>query len=211
MPRIPNFGMERKLGRIVAGVDEVGIGPWAGPVVAAAVILDEDNIPKGIDDSKKLVAARREELFHMISMFARVGVGMASVQEIDGMNILKASHLAMLRAINALNVIPEAILVDGVHVPQVPMQAQAVVDGDSKCLSIAAASVIAKVTRDRLMRELAARHPHYGWERNAGYGTRQHQAAIARHGITPEHRTSFAPIRRFMEGVYVGVRTEEPA
>jgi ribonuclease HII len=199
MPRIPNFGMERKLGRIVAGVDEVGIGPWAGPVVAAAVILDEDNIPPGINDSKKLSAEKRSALFKMISMFSRVGVGMASVQEIDAMNILRASHLAMLRAINALGVNPEAILVDGPHTPQVPFPAHPVIDGDAKCLSIAAASIIAKVTRDRMMCELAMRHPGYGWERNAGYGTRQHQEAIAQRGITPEHRMSFAPIRRFAE------------
>lgn len=188
--------MERELGGIVAGVDEAGRGPLAGPVVAAAVILDVACIPDGIDDSKKLLKGRREALHGTIVASAHVGVGIASVAEIDEINILQATFRAMVRAVEALPVAPAHLLIDGNQRPAgLPCACRTVVDGDALCLSIAAASIVAKVTRDRIMAELAREHPHYGWERNAGYGTPEHHRALSLVGISPHHRKSFAPIR----------------
>ncbi|MDX2073391.1 MAG: ribonuclease HII [Alphaproteobacteria bacterium] len=194
----PNFEYEQQHAGLVAGIDEAGRGPWAGPVVAAAVILDVKNIPQGIDDSKKLSAAKREALFDFIMQHAQVGVGLASVDEIDQLNILGATKLAMQRALTALPVRADVALVDGNQPPKLPCTAISIIKGDSKSLSIAAASIIAKVTRDRMMCELAREFPHYGWEKNAGYGTALHQKGLAEFGVTPHHRRSFAPIRELL-------------
>lgn len=189
---------------MIAGIDEAGRGPWAGPVVAAAVILDQAALPAalagGLDDSKKLSAARRDELFALLPGFARIGVGRAEVDEIDRLNILQATFLAMTRAAAALDVPPDLALVDGNRPPALACAVRCVVGGDGRSLSIAAASVVAKVTRDRVMTELARRHPGYGWERNAGYGTAEHQAALARLGPTPAHRRSFRPVAALLGG-----------
>ncbi|TAN59249.1 MAG: ribonuclease HII [Rhodospirillales bacterium] len=203
---MPDFSLELAAGGRVAGIDEAGRGPWAGPVVAGAVILDAARIPPDIaaslDDSKKLSAARREALFAplMNGGWAKVGIGMASPGEIDDLNILKATYLAMRRALDALGEIPSLALVDGNRAPPLPCKVQTVVKGDGISLSIAAASIAAKVTRDRLMADLAKRYPGYGWETNAGYGTALHQAALARLGVTPEHRRSFAPVAALVGG-----------
>jgi ribonuclease HII len=212
---VPDFSLERELGhdsgRLVIGLDEAGRGPWAGPVVAAAAWLDpaklDPALAEGLDDSKKLSARRRSDLFAILSdpasTCARVAVGEASVEEIDDLNILQASLLAMQRAAAALGAaldgMPEAALVDGNKLPQLACEARAIVKGDSRSLSIAAASVVAKVTRDRAMAALARDYPGYGWERNQGYGTAEHRAGIARLGVTPLHRRSFRPIRDALE------------
>jgi ribonuclease HII len=186
-------------GTTICGVDEAGRGPWAGPVVAAAVVLDRGDIPPGLDDSKKLTARRRAALFDAIQAAAQVGVGIATVAEIDSLNILRANDQAMLRAIAALDPAPGAALLDGNRVPPgLPVRARAVVGGDALCLSVAAASIIAKVTRDRIMAELARAHPGYGWETNQGYGTAQHRAGLERLGVTPHHRRSFKPIHNIL-------------
>jgi len=188
--------MEWAIGGTVAGVDEAGRGPLAGPVVAAAVILDPANIPPGINDSKKLTRRRREALFTAITDGAVVAHGIADVAEIDRLNILQATMLAMGRAVAGLTVMPAMVLVDGNRCPDLAIPARAVIRGDAMSLSIAAASIIAKVTRDRIMAELARRYPDYGWERNAGYGTAEHRAALNLVGISPHHRKSFAPVRK---------------
>lgn len=182
----------------IAGVDEAGRGPWAGPVVAAAVVLDPDRMPPGLGDSKTLSEAARENAFAAIQEAAAVGVGLASVAEIDALNILKATFLAMKRAVADLGVAPAFALVDGNRAPALACPLETVVKGDARSASIAAASIIAKVTRDRLMRDLAAAHPGFGWERNKGYGTKEHQAGLARLGPTAHHRQSFAPIKRYL-------------
>ncbi len=178
----------------VCGIDEVGRGPWAGPVVAAAVILDPARIPLGLNDSKKLSAARRQVLAAELHDCAMIGIAMASVEEIDRLNVLAASMLAMRRALAALPQAPRHALVDGNRLPELPCPATAIVGGDGLCASIAAASIVAKVARDAMMAELAQAHPGYGWERNAGYGTAQHQEGLARLGVTAHHRRSFRPI-----------------
>ena len=186
-------------GATICGVDEAGRGPWAGPVVAAAVVLDRGCIPTGLNDSKKLTPRHRAALFEAIRAAASVGVGIASVEEIDALNILRANDLAMLRAIGALQPAPEAALIDGNRVPPgLPCRARALVGGDGRSLSIAAASIIAKVTRDRIMGELAGAHPGYGWERNMGYGTAEHRAGLIRLGVTSHHRRSFRPIHNML-------------
>jgi ribonuclease HII len=178
----------------VVGVDEAGRGPLAGPVVAAAVRLDPAAIPPGLNDSKALTAAARERLFHTLSTVADVSVAQASVEEIDRLNILRASHLAMLRAVQGLGAVDFA-LIDGNMIPVgLPCAAQALVKGDARSLSIAAASIVAKVTRDRIMVDLAQQHPGYGWEKNAGYPTAAHISALQNLGVTPSHRRSFAPV-----------------
>lgn len=185
--------MRRSASRIVAGVDEVGRGPLAGPVVAAAVILD---VPiEGIRDSKLLGRAARERIALALGPVARIGLAAASVAEIDRLNILEASLLAMRRAILRLGLRPDLVLVDGNRIPAVSCPAEAVVGGDRDVPVIGAASIVAKVARDRLMRRLALRHPGYGWETNAGYPTAEHRAAIARLGVSCHHRRSFEPIR----------------
>lgn len=194
---MPDLTLERQHGGIVAGVDEVGRGPWAGPVVAAAVILPAQGIPNGINDSKKLSAKKREALYHILIEIADVSVAMASVEEIDQLNILAATKLAMQRAVAGLRQLPQLVLIDGNQSVVMPCQVQTVVKGDSISLSIAAASIVAKVTRDALMSELAKHHPYYGWESNAGYGTKIHQDGLVAYGITEHHRKSFKPIAAF--------------
>ena len=183
----------------VAGVDEVGRGPLAGPVTAAAVILDPACIPAGLDDSKKLSAPRREALCAALMDCAQVSVAHATVAEIDGMNILRAAHLAMVRALTALDPAPDIALIDGTLIPRgLILPAQAITRGDAASLSIAAASIVAKVTRDRIMQDLARRFPGYGWERNAGYPSPAHRAALLDLGVTPHHRRSFRPVHNML-------------
>jgi ribonuclease HII len=198
---LENILIERHRGP-VAGVDEVGRGPWAGPVVAAAVILKPDapdRVLDALDDSKRLTVKTREALAAAIPVCAWVGLGAASVAEIDRINILAASHLAMRRAVARLPQAPAACLIDGNRLPDLPCPAEAVVKGDGLSLSIAAASIVAKVARDRLMARLALRYPAYGWQKNAGYGTGEHQEALAVAGVTVHHRRSFSPIRILLE------------
>ena len=192
--------LERELrashGPLLAGIDEVGRGPLAGPVVACAVIMPPDaRAIRGVDDSKRLPGAERQKLALRIQERAlAVAVGAASVREIDRVNIYHASVLAMRRALGRLRVRPDHVLVDGNPVRTLGVEHTAVVGGDACCHSIACASIVAKVTRDRLMRALARRHPHYHWETNVGYSTAEHFAGLAAHGLTPHHRRSFAPV-----------------
>lgn len=199
----PDTSHETALGGVVAGIDEAGRGPWAGPVVAAAVILQDAKLPDGIHDSKKLSHSKRETFYEQIMTHALVGVGRAEVAEIDALNILQATKLAMQRALAALPLLPDAAIIDGNQPPKLPCKAMALVKGDSKSLSVASASIIAKVTRDREMRALAEAFPMYGWERNSGYGTAQHQAGLRAHGVCIHHRRSFAPIRSLLEAPHV--------
>ena len=197
-----NYDLETELRisgkEIIAGIDEVGRGPWAGPVTACAVILDPNNIPDGLNDSKVLTAKRREQLFDLIMDSAQVSCVHVEVAEIDLINILQATFRAMERAVSHLP-IPNHILVDGNKLPpNLPSPATAVVKGDAKSVSIAAASIIAKVTRDRLMSDLSEAFPGYGWEKNAGYGTKMHQLGLLNHGVTPHHRRSFKPIHNIL-------------
>jgi ribonuclease HII len=198
---MPRFTLERRISGPVAGIDEVGRGPLAGPVLAAAVILDPSRLPRGLDDSKAMTEVRRDKAFDDIMARAlAVGIGQASVEEIDSINILHATMLAMRRAVEALSLMPVHALVDGNRVPPgLPCPGEAVVKGDGKVLSIAAASIIAKVTRDRLMNELDAAWPGYNWSKNKGYGTPDHMDALSRLGATPLHRTSFAPVAEIMK------------
>ncbi|MEM1074907.1 MAG: ribonuclease HII [Pseudomonadota bacterium] len=183
----------------IAGVDEVGRGPLAGPVVAAAVILDPGNIPEGLNDSKKLTARRRDALAKQLWYCAKIGLGAATVEEIDSINILRASHLAMVRAVRGLPQMPDLALIDGNMEPQgLECAAQTVVKGDARCLSIAAASVVAKTARDRTMVDLAQQHPGYGWETNMGYGSKSHMLALQNLGPTPHHRRSFKPVHNIL-------------
>lgn len=183
----------------VCGVDEAGRGPLAGPVVAACVVLDQgvlgDPVWRALDDSKRMRAADRDTLYDAIMESADVGVGICDVDRIDLLNILGATLQAMTDAVRAVRPPPAYALIDGNRLPVLTCDAECIVGGDGKSLSIAAASVIAKVTRDRIMTELAQRYPGYGWERNAGYGTAEHMAALQRLGATPHHRRSFAPVR----------------
>ncbi|SFM04258.1 RNase HII [Shimia aestuarii] len=183
----------------VAGVDEVGRGPLAGPVTAAAVVLDPDSIPEGLNDSKKLSAKRREAVFVEIMKKAEVSIAHASVEEIDEINILRASHLAMERAVAGLPHAPDYLLIDGNMIPRgLTLRSQAVVKGDAQSLSIAAASIVAKITRDRIMWDLAQQFPGYGWETNAGYPSKSHKAALQNLGVTPHHRRSFRPVHNIL-------------
>lgn len=203
MTQLPDFQHEndaRLRGFLcIAGVDEVGRGPLAGPVTAAAVCLHPDRIPAGLNDSKKLTAARRAALAVEILAVADVCVAHASVEEIDSLNILWASHLAMRRAVAGLAQMADCVLVDGhIKVRDLACHCVPLVKGDARSLSIAAASIVAKVTRDRIMCDLAEVHPGYGWDRNAGYGTAQHQAGLRDLGITPHHRRSFKTIHNML-------------
>ena len=195
----PTFELEaaeRQLGCWpVAGVDEAGRGPWAGPVVAAAVILDPDKITANTADSKVIDEEGRAFLFNRITKVAEVGVGIADVARIDRDNILQATMWAMAEAVAQLSVKPKLVLVDGNKTPRLCVPARSIVKGDAKCLSIAAASIIAKVTRDRIMIAMAREYPGYGFEKHKGYGTPEHQATIARLGVSPVHRRSFKPVQ----------------
>lgn len=184
---------------IIAGVDEVGRGPLCGPVTAAAAILDPLNIPEGLNDSKKLTAKRREVLYEALMECAEVSIAHASVEEIDEINILRASHLAMERAVAGLTCTPDHVLIDGNLIPRgLTIPATAVIKGDAKSLSIAAASIMAKTCRDRLMADLAGQYPGYGWEKNAGYPTAVHLKALQDLGVTPHHRRSFKPVYKML-------------
>ena len=201
----PNFKIEQDLINngcsTIAGVDEVGRGPLAGPVTAAAVILDPLNIPENLNDSKVLSSKKREKLFDELKSSSIFAIAHVSPKEIDKLNILQASLLAMVNAVSNLKVTPNHILIDGNKVPErLVGQATAVVKGDSKVLSIAAASIIAKVTRDKLMRDLDSEFPVYGWAKNAGYPTKCHMNAIVKYGVTPYHRRSFRPIYNILCG-----------
>ena len=196
--RLPSFRHEEELGApaiLVAGIDEVGRGPLAGPVVAAAVILDPANLPRRlkrqINDSKQVPEPVREEIYEAVQGRIEFAIGQASVAEIDTLNIYHASFLAMKRAMAALPRTPQYAIVDGNRAPELPCEARPVVGGDALCLSVALASIMAKVTRDRMMRELDQRYPGYGWAQNVGYNTPQHRSALLHLGVTPEHRTSF--------------------
>ena len=206
---MPDFAFESALTGRICGVDEAGRGPWAGPVVASAVILDparmDPALARRLDDSKKLTKLRRESVFAALKDGAAqgaidIGIGCASVEEIDRLNILKATFLAMERAVAALSRCPDHALVDGNALPPLPCRATAVIKGDQRSLSIAAASIAAKVTRDALMAELECEHPGYGFARHAGYGTKAHREALLRLGVTPHHRKSFAPIHNILCG-----------
>lgn len=199
----PDFLLETDLiqsgSPVIAGVDEVGRGPLAGPVTAAAVILDPLNIPDGMNDSKKLSAKKREGLFDQIMATAQVSIVHVSVEEIDEINILQASLVGMVRAVDGLGQRPDHVLIDGNKIPKgLTIPATAVVKGDAKSLSIAAASIVAKITRDHLMHELANQFPGYGWEKNAGYPTKIHQEALVKLGVTPHHRRSFGPVHKIL-------------
>jgi ribonuclease HII len=195
----PCFKLEKIHPDPVAGVDEAGCAPLAGPVVAAAVILDRNHFPRGIDDSKALPAATRQAICARLYKVAVIGVGIASVEEIDALNIYWARMLAMSRAVDALGLDPAMVLVDGNRCPRWERTSLAIVAGDTKCRSIAAASIVAKVTRDAIMAEHARAHPGYGWERNMGYPTPEHCRALKALGPTPLHRRSFARVREQMQ------------
>lgn len=200
-PRLPNFDLESEMmdlhGLPVAGIDEAGRGPWAGPVVVAAVILNPDRIPAGLNDSKLLTAEVREDRYAEILATSCVSVTIGQVRRIDRDNILQASLWGMRTAFRGLQVPQAAALIDGNLVPKrFPGKARAVVGGDGLSLSVAAASIVAKVTRDRIMVKLAKRYRRYGWESNKGYGTPEHARAVQKHGVCTHHRRSFAPVQR---------------
>ena len=195
MPRRCSFKLELDYPQPLAGVDEAGCAPLAGPVVAAACILDRGKFPRGIDDSKNLPLQKREAIYKRLVKYAAYGVGIATVEEIDSINIYWARMLAMTRAVEALGLEPAWVLVDGNATPRWQRPSRAIVDGDAKCRSIAAASIIAKVTRDRMMANYANEYPGYGWEHNRGYPTPDHRRAINSLGLTPLHRRSFGLVR----------------
>ena len=200
---MPHFTFETEYApRTVCGVDEAGCGPWAGPVVAAAAIFaSSSDAPAGLNDSKKLDSKKRDGLFDVIlAQAAATGIGIATVEEIDQLNIWGATQLAMRRAVEALSITPHMALVDGKRMPKpFPCAVKTIIGGDGISLSIAAASILAKVTRDRMMHDYARAYPAYGFDRHAGYGTAFHQQAIAEHGVCPIHRRSFKPIRAYLE------------
>ncbi|MDP4840839.1 MAG: ribonuclease HII [Alphaproteobacteria bacterium] len=208
---MPDFSFEQeayetlKYKGFIAGVDEAGCGPWAGPVVAGAVVfLNFKTVPVDllslVDDSKKLTAKRREKAYNLLKAYegihCYIGCGQTSEGEIDRINIRQRALLAMARAVENLPQQPDFALVDGICAPSLNCPLQTLKKGDGRSFSIAAASIIAKVTRDTLMKDLALRYPHYGWETNAGYGTKTHQEGLLRHGVTPHHRRSFAPVAK---------------
>ncbi len=199
---MPTFEIEKSFApSIIAGVDEAGRGPLAGPVVAGAVVfkdMDHLDILSGLDDSKKISATKREKLYKVIMENAHVGIGIASVEEIDEYNILQATFIAMNRAIDGLDITPTLALIDGNHNPKgAKIETKPIIKGDSKSFSIAAASIIAKVTRDKIMTDLDMVHPEYNWKQNSGYGVKFHIDAIKNFGITKHHRKSFAPINQY--------------
>lgn len=205
---MPDFEIEKSLNTLVVGIDEAGRGPWAGPVVAGAVMILDKNLEQellaSLDDSKKLSAKKRENLY--LKLFEEekkgklvIGVGEATCQEIDEINILQATFLAMSRATEALKIKPQMAIIDGNRTPKnFPYQAISIIKGDAKSFSIAAASIVAKVHRDHLMTQLAKKYPFYSFEKNAGYGTSAHILGLKEHGITPEHRKSYKPIKAFL-------------
>ena len=198
---MPDILTERSYGWpeiLVAGVDEAGRGPWAGPVVSAAVVLNKENIPEGLNDSKKLSEKKRVLLFSSINKFHSVGVGKSNIEEIDSMNILQATFLSMKRAVDNLNFSPGLVLVDGNLDPGLEIKTKCIIKGDNISLSIAAASIIAKVTRDNLMLEMDKEYPDYKWKKNKGYGTAEHRNALEMFGPCKYHRKSFSPINKML-------------
>ncbi len=197
-----DFSLEDEYEGNVAGIDEAGRGPLAGPVVAACVYippaLRQDDFVRAMNDSKKLSAAKREALYQHILMKCPYGVGLCEAADIDALNIHHATLQAMKRAYDAMALSMDMVLADGRFTPALTVSCRAVIKGDALCTSIAAASIVAKVTRDRMMRDMDEAYPHYGWARNAGYGTKAHLEAIETHGITPYHRRSFAPVKNFL-------------
>ncbi len=208
---MPDFEIENSFNCLVAGIDEAGRGPWAGPVVAGAVIVIDKNLSpillNGLDDSKKLTEKKRELLFEELFVEEQrgklcIGIGQASCEEIDNLNILQATFLAMKRATENLSVKPDMAIIDGNRIPaDFVCPAQCVIKGDAKSLSISAASIVAKVYRDRIMKEMAQKYPYYGFEKNAGYGTKAHIEGLKQYGITSEHRKSYKPIQEFMKKI----------
>ena len=190
----PSYKFDQVYETPIIGVDEVGRGPLAGPVISAAIVLNKEKIPEGINDSKKLSKKKREVINEELISQHKFAIGIASVEEIDKINILQASLLAMKRAVLNLNIKPQTILVDGNKLPDLEYNMYSIIKGDSKSISIAAASIIAKVYRDKLMQDLSLQYPGYYWEKNSGYGTKQHLLALNSLGVTPIHRKSFAPI-----------------
>lgn len=207
--KMPDFEIEDSLGGLVAGVDEAGRGPWAGPVVAGAVVILDRKLNEELlfclDDSKKLSAKKREKLYNLLFEEEKngkvsIGIGEASAEEIDKLNILQATFLAMSRAVEKLKTKPDIAIIDGNQNPKkFPCPSKTVIKGDAKSMSISAASIAAKVYRDRLMAKLAQKYPYYGFEKNAGYGTRTHIEGLEKHGIIPEHRKSYKPIQAFLK------------
>ena len=190
----PSYKFDQVYETPIIGVDEVGRGPLAGPVISAAIVLNKEKIPEGINDSKKLSKKKREVINEELISQHKFAIGIASVEEIDKINILQASLLAMKRAVLNLNIKPQTILVDGNKLPDLEYNMYPIIKGDSKSISIAAASIVAKVYRDKLMQDLSLKYPGYYWEKNSGYGTKQHLLALDNLGVTPIHRKSFAPI-----------------
>lgn len=215
---MPDFSFEETSLSPVVGVDEAGYGPWAGPLVCASVWLNPQKIPAilvtDLNDSKKLTKSKREFLFEILrkgcGIFCEIGVGVATPQEIDTLNVLKANFRAMERAVQQLKIVPKTLLVDGIRNPGFHPNTLTIKQGDGRSLSIAAASIIAKVTRDRFMTELAGQYPVYGWDTNAGYGTASHIRAIKEHGITPHHRQSYKPIKAIMNEADSTRKAERP-
>lgn len=197
------FSYENKYQGSVVGLDEVGRGPLAGPVIACAAYIDQGTLPEDlldqIQDSKALSLSQRETVYELAPSYAKWAIGVASIEEIDRYNILQASLLAMHRAYRQFTFPISALLIDGIHAPKSDLPYETLIKGDQKSPSIALASIMAKVTRDRLMQQLAEKHPEYGWEKNAGYATQQHRDAIEKYGITPYHRKSFQPIKGIIE------------
>ncbi|WP_299027156.1 ribonuclease HII [uncultured Sulfitobacter sp.] len=183
----------------IAGIDEVGRGPLAGPVTAAAVVLDPERIPEGLNDSKKLSHKKREALYSQIMEVADVSIAHASVEEIEEHNILRASHIAMVRAVEGLKVPPDYCLIDGNMIPRgMTLRAETIIKGDARSVSISAASIMAKICRDYVMLSLAQQHPGYGWETNMGYGSKSHISALQKLGVTPHHRRLFKPVHNIL-------------
>lgn len=208
---MPDFEIENSIGGLIAGVDEAGRGPWAGPVAAGAVVILDKNLHPdlldGLDDSKKLSAKKREKLYELLIEEAKagrvsIGIGEASAEEIDQLNILQATFLAMQRSVEKLNVKPQTAIIDGNQKPKkFPCSTKTVIKGDAKSMSISAASIVAKVYRDKKMEELAKVYPFYAFEKNAGYGTLAHSKALEKYGITPQHRKSYKPIQKYLSQI----------
>jgi ribonuclease HII len=198
---MPDFNLENTINGNVCGLDEVGRGPLAGPVLAACVYVPEQSFPFLLDvnDSKKISPKKREHLYNEITQHCTYGIGQCTIEEIDDINILQASLLAMRRAYENMDMVCDHALIDGNKLAGLPCPMTTVIKGDSISISIAAASIIAKVTRDQIMNDLNIEYPEYGWNSNAGYGSKQHRNAIKVHGITPHHRKTFAPVRQMLE------------